>query len=458
MHNTFSRSLIRRAGLRCCLAAILAALCGLATPAAAQLTTANLIGDSVSSPENARYNDVGNAIERFNNRDVLSARNFLEKAKQDQPKLPPVGVMLAKMYLLSGNGAQVRPALEQTINDDADDPEPYLMLAESNLRARNTIEADALFDKSVGLIDAYDSNLKRKRRLAIRAYSGRASVAESRGKWAAAEADLRAWIEQAPYDATARTRLGQALCMLERTEEGFQEFVKAKKEDENRANPYVMVAVTLERMGQQAEALEQFKKGYQESGREETTLLTYAQALINADQLAKAVPILTEARAAAPNSFNVWLFSGVAQRMSGDVAQAERSLVQALAIRPGSREAYGQLAQILSSSEDPQQRTRGLQYAGTLAKLYPDNADASVTLAWALYQNNRSREATATLRKALQSGTNGMGADARVLLAKILIATNQTDNARRVLQSAMTDNRGIFVQRKEAEKLLADLQ
>ena len=51
----------------------------------------------------SRYGDVDEAIKRFINRDVLAARQFLETAKKKDPNLPPVDLLLAKMYFLTGN-------------------------------------------------------------------------------------------------------------------------------------------------------------------------------------------------------------------------------------------------------------------------------------------------------------------------------------------------------------------
>ncbi|MEM8864596.1 MAG: tetratricopeptide repeat protein [Planctomycetota bacterium] len=457
--TTWRRASWRRAAWQRAMLSLFAGLVaiGLASQADAQLTATALIGDSVSSPDSPRYSDVNEAIKRFTNRDILSARQFLESAKRKDPKLPPVGVMLAKMYAISGNSNAVRPALEQSIDAESDDPEPYLLLAESTLAAGQTIEADALFDKSVQLVGKYDANAKRKRNLKIRAYRGRAAVAERRQNWQAAEADLRVWLQEDPDNANAHTRLGQVLCMLDRTQEGRQAFEKAKQLDDNLASPFVMTASMYERRGLQAEAIAEFEKAYAQNRDNEVTLVSYAQALIKNGNLPKAGQVLKTARAAAPDSFNVWLLTGVTARMAGSYDAAERAFKEALALQPGSRDAYDQMAQTLVAQDDTDKRARGLQYAGTNSKIYPNNADVKVTLAWALYQNGRSKEATAELRNALQTGGGALGADARVLVAKILIAGNQTENARRLLSSALTEQRGIFVQRAEAEKLLASL-
>src|SRR4051812_14326386 len=67
------------------------------------ITTTMLIGDAVDTTAIAQYTDIDEAIKRFINRDVLAARQFLESAKKKNPGLPPVDLLLAKMYFLGGN-------------------------------------------------------------------------------------------------------------------------------------------------------------------------------------------------------------------------------------------------------------------------------------------------------------------------------------------------------------------
>lgn len=445
-----------RRGLVVCGLALVASAC-LPGAASAQLTVAALIGDSVSEPDSPRYSDISEGIKRFTGNDLLSARQFLESAKRKHPKLPPVGVMLAKMHAIVGNSNAVRPALEQSINQEADDPEPYLLLAESTLQSGQTIEADALFDKAVQLVGGYDVNAKRKRKLKIRAYRGRAAVAERRGKWAGAEADLNVWIKEDPKNASAQSRLGQVLCMLDRVDEGRERFIQAKQLDANLPSPFVMTARMYERRGKQAEAITEFRKAYDDDPKDETTLVTYAQALIRGKQLTKAAQVLKTARSAVPGSANVWLLTGVTARMAGSPDNARRALQQALTLQPGNRDAYDQLAQVLAGSDDATDKALGLQYAVAATKLFPNNADSKITLSWVLFQNGRGRESTATFQNAVKSSGGAFSADSRVMVARLLIAGNRPDSAKAILQSALKEDTGIFVLRAEAEKLLATL-
>src|SRR5262245_65076962 len=93
------------AGFRFSMAVVSAALLSslfTGAPACAQMTKDMLIGDSVSEM-GTKYADVDEAIKRFMNRDVLAARQFLESAKKKDPNLPPVDLILAKMYFLTNN-------------------------------------------------------------------------------------------------------------------------------------------------------------------------------------------------------------------------------------------------------------------------------------------------------------------------------------------------------------------
>ena len=168
-----------------------------ASTARAQMTTQILIGDSVSEIGN-RYGDVDEAIKRFTNHDVLAAKQFLEAAKKKDPSLPPVDLMLAKMYFLAGNPQSGRISLEKTAMENTDDPEAYLILADQAMQQGRTIEADALYDKGMSIASKFNGNAKRKRNFEIRARSGRAGVEQRRKNWDGAIADLEGALASGP--------------------------------------------------------------------------------------------------------------------------------------------------------------------------------------------------------------------------------------------------------------------
>lgn len=432
------------------------AIAGSAFAQQGPITAKALIGNSVSDPDAVRYSDVAEAIKRFENRDQLSARTFLERAVQKDNKLPPVGVMMAKLQLLSGNAAAIRPALEQAVvEDSADDPEPYLLLAEEALVNNRTIEAEALFDKTAAMIENYAKNAKRKRRFIIRTNRGLAIIAERRQRWEKAISFLNTWLEQDPEDTSALSRKGQILFMLDKEAEGYQSFVEAKKLNDKLQSPYVSAALMYSRKGKDREAMQAFEKAFSEESGDERTMIAYSQALIKAGDIKKARDILKKSRAQQEESVNLWLLTGVTDRMAGDAASGEQSLMKALALNPSNRDVLNQLAQMLIESGDRNDQKRALSFASMNGQLNPDNPDVNITLAWTLYKNGQGAQANAALQKAIRGGA--LSGDGQYLLAQMLLLNKDKANAKKLLNAALADETGIFVQRDAAKELLSTL-
>ena len=178
-------------------------------------------------------------------------------------------------------------------------------------------------------------------------------------------------------------------------------------------------------------------------------------ALVKAGQLDKAESVLKKARAAAADSDSVWLLSGVASRMAGDLKGAEQHLMRALALAPSNRDVLNQLALTLIESSDDADKKRAVQFATLNRTINTNNPDVNVTLAWVLYQTGDARNATTALRQGLQGGA--LSPDGSFLLAKVLLARDDKVNAKRLLESALKNDQGIFVERAEAEKILGSL-
>lgn len=148
--------------------------------AQAQVTAKTLIGKAVS--DDSQYKEIGNAIERFSNRDIDGCRAILERARNNNPKLAPPGVMMSMLWLSVNQLAPARAELEETAVKFPGDPEPYLMLADLAFQDRRVTDSAVLFDKATQLTAAFEENPKRKRDFEIRCHAGNAAVAEARGQ------------------------------------------------------------------------------------------------------------------------------------------------------------------------------------------------------------------------------------------------------------------------------------
>ena len=436
-------------------ATLAVALC-LASAAQAQLTTETLIGDSVANPDDSKYSDIGDAIQRFNNRDILGARTFLERAVSKDPKLPPIDVMLAKMHFVSGNGQAGLAALDAAVRDIRTDPEPYLLLADNFRASGQTIAAYALYEKGIEYAQAYDTNAKRKRRFVIRAHSGRAAVLQQWQDWENAEKDLRVWLEQDPDNANAHSRLGLVLFMLDRASDGYDAFVKAKELNKDLAPPYVAAATMYHRLGKPEQARQAFERAYAADKTDRATVSSYGNWLLQTDQIEQAQTLLAEGRKALPDAFELLLLSGLAARMGGDVDSAEQFFMQALALAPTNRQVYDQLAQMLCEQDDPKKKQRALEFARVNAQLNANNADVNITLAWVYYQLNRGAQANEAYQKGVRLGP--LSPDSKYIVARLMVDQKRNDVAKQLLANADKDYAGIFVMKAQAEALLASLR
>lgn len=436
-------------------AAVLATLMPGAT-AFGQLTNEMLIGDAVSEPNSPRYSDVENAIERYANRDSIAARTFLESAKRKNPKLPPVAVMMGKLHALAGNAQAVRVALDEVIEEAPDDPEPYLILAEDAVRNGRTIEADALYDKAVNLMESFEQNAKRKRDFQIRAYSGRTEIARRRRKWDQAKSDLDKLVKLDPENARAYLAMGQTYFMMDdpKVREGLSAFTKARELDESLDHPYVAAGKAFELQEKPDQSMKYFEGAYKNAPKEAGVQTAYSQALLRDGQIEKAESVLQRATSENADNPNLWLLRGVAARMKGDTSNAEQHLLRAISLSPANAVAYSQLALNLAESEAEEDKRRALGFAATSQKLAPKDADAAITLAWVLFENGQSRQASQLLQNLRMTN---LDPDSTLLLAKILAKGGQKDGAKKLLARALDDKRHIFINRDEARELQASL-
>jgi Tfp pilus assembly protein PilF len=426
------------------------------------ITTQMLIGDAVSADSLKDYTDIDQAIKYFINRDVLACRQFLEAAKKKYPALPPVDLLLAKMYFLGGNAAAGRVALEKTATDAPDDPEPVLLLADQALGQGRTIEADALYARAFELTSKFNGAPKRKRNFEIRARAGRASLAQRRKNWDLAVDDLQSLLKIDPDNAVAHYRLGQTLFMQNKFEKGYAEFKEAKSKDKNLPDPDVATALMYDQLkidGKTAKVQQFFDRAMATNKNDPATVTAYSQWLIKQgtpQTLPKAEALLAEARRANPGNLNLLILSGVAARMSKKMKPAEDYFIEALGIAPANSDVINQLALLLIEQPGAAQRERALQFAGMNAQINSQNQDAQLTLAWVLYQLQRFEDAQSALQRGQNLGTPSP--DSSYLVARILMDQNKPEPAKQLLKVALEqESPGIFIYRQDAQAALDKL-
>jgi tetratricopeptide (TPR) repeat protein len=418
------------------------------------LTVETLIGDAVSL-SNQRYPEVEDAIRRFINGDVTGARDYLELAKKKYPKLPPTDLTLAKMFVIVRSGQQARTFLEQTVTDNPNDPEAYLLLADLAFVEGRVTEAHALFEKADGLTQKFTENEKRRNNFAIRVVAGLAAVHERRQQWNEALDLLQKWVAIDPDSAIAHQRLGATLYRLNKPAEALAEFTKARTLDANSNHPQIWLGQLFTADKKIPEARKAFETAYAAEPTNENTARAYAEWLIQQSDLDKAQQVATAMRKKTPDSVTAILLDGLVAKMRGQNDAAEEAFVKVLTLEPNNSIATNLLALILSESKDPAELERALGYAQRNAALYNNNTQINITLAWVLYQMGRLSEANQILARGITNPT----ADGAYLIARIMEAQNQPDKAAALLKQVMDQAGagGVFLYRRDADAMLKRL-
>lgn len=451
-----SRPLVRRAGR---LLLVLAALAVLARGelARAQVTAKTLIGKAVS--DDSQYKDINGAIKRFQDRDIDGCRAILERARNNNEKLPPPGVMMAMLWLSVNQLMPARAELEQTVVKFPEDPEPYLMLADLAFQDRRVTDSAVLFDRATQLTSGFDQNPKRKRDFQIRSEAGTAAVAEARREWDKAYEHLKAWIELDPDNAGAHFRLGNVLFRLDKEAEAIEEFREARKLDEKALQPELALARLYDEDRQKDVAKKWIDAAMKAAPDNAAVLLASAQWYLGQNDLKTAQAITEKVLTLEPDSLDARIVRGVIARVARDYKTAETFFNEAHVQSPGNFAASNSLALVLIESDEKSDQQRALEMAEANVAMYreksPQQVNALTTLAWVYYKLGRREDAEKILDQIARN--NRLTSDGAYYVAKLLADRGEKDRAQKILEEVLV-NEAVFATRPDARDLLDSLK
>ena len=444
-------------GRRVALAVIVVGAAFAARPAAAQVTAQTLIGKAVS--DDSQSKDINNAITRFRDRDIDGCRAVLERAKTNNPKLPPPGVMMAMLWLSVNQLAPARGELEDTAVKFGADPEPYLMLGDLAFQDRRITDAAVLFDKATALAATYEENPKRKRDFDIRCNAGSAAVAEARRQWENAQKHLAAWIELDPDNASAHQRLGIVLFQLGKETEALAEFREAQKLDKNAVQPELALARLYDDAKKKDTARQLIEQAVKTAPNDAAVQLAASQWYLGQNDLETAKTGADAALKIDPKSLDAKIVRGAIARVARDYVEAEKFFNEAHVQSPGNFPASNSLALVLIESEDKDERQRALEMSEANVAMHRENSpqqvNALTTLAWVYYKLGRREDAEKILDQI--SRNNALTTDGAYYVSKILADRGEKDRAKKILEEVL-DNEPMFATRPDAVDLLAKLK
>jgi tetratricopeptide (TPR) repeat protein len=427
------------------------------TPAEAQVTAQTLVGKAVS--DDAQYADINAAIGRFRERDINGCRALLERAKSNNPKLPPPGVMMAVLWLSVNQLGPARAELEDTAVKFPGDPEPYLVLGDLAFQERRITDADVLFVKGAELTAAFTENSKRKRDFEIRCHAGSGAVAEARKQWAAAQKHLSGWLELDPDNSSAHQRLGIVLFQIGKPKEALEQFREARKLDDKAVHPELAMARLYDDAKQRDTARQLIEQAVKASPQDAGVLLASSQWYLGQNDLAGATKLADDALRLDSKSLEGKVVRGAIARVARDYDTAQRFFNEAHVQSPGNFPASNSLALVLVEADDKESQQRALEMAQANVAMHregsPHQVNALTTLAWVYYKLGRREDAEKILAEISQN--NQLTTDGAYYVAKLLADRGEKDRARKILEEVLA-NDAMFATRADAADLLATLK
>jgi tetratricopeptide (TPR) repeat protein len=428
-----------------------------AREARAQITAQTLIGKAVS--DDAQNQEVTGAINRFRDRDIDGCRAILERAKSNNAKLPPPGVMMAMLWLSVNQLGPARAELEDCVVKFSKDPEPYLMMGDLAFQDRRVTDADMLFKEATRLAAEYTENAKRKRDFDIRCNAGSAAVAEARKQWELAQKHLQAWIDLDPDNASAHQRMGIVLFQLSKPQEALEQFREAKKLDQKAVQPELAMARLYDDAKKRDTAKKLIEAAIKEAPKDPAVLLAASQWYLGQNDLERAKAIAEDALKLDAKSLEGRVVRGAIARVARDYATAEKFFYDAHVQSPGNFPASNSLALVLIESDDKDSRQRALEMAEANVAMHRENSpqqvNALTTLAWVYYKLGRREDAEKILAQITQN--NALTTDGAYYVAKLLSDRGEKDRARKILEEVLA-NEPMFATRPDAVDLLAKLK
>ena len=413
--------------------------------------------------------DIRKAAEQFSQRDFNGASETLKRARDTNPTLPPVGVILGTWHARINNLPAARAAFEVAARDNPTDPEAFVVFGESALRQRRVTDAALLFERANNLLATFDANASRKKLLSLRALSGIAAVAEMRGEWKNARNALDRLLAIDEQNINGQIRSARALFNQGEADDNkdlvnqaYKAFQQVHKQDPERvARPEINMARLYQQVDKEDNAKKLVMLAIDRDKDGLATQLAAAQWAIDTGNLDLVKSCADTARSIDAEAIQVLLLDGFIARLNKNYDEAVAAFQKALQKSPSSPVVLNQLAICLAEQDEPEKRQQASQYVQLLLNVSGDRTraagrEALLTAAWVLFRTDRGADALRQVQLALTSG--GVSPDSAYFAAKILSENDQKDAAKALLKSSLEASERLFPNRSNAEALLSELQ
>jgi predicted Zn-dependent protease len=409
----------------------------------------------------ADFPEVKLAREAFQRGDVEAARKALLTLVEQHAEFAPADVYMAYLFISAGRWAEADLSLDRAMTIAPDDPEAFLLLAETALREHRRSYAAIAFERAEGLLKKYDKNPQRLKVLNARLHAGSSTIAEARGQYDAAAEHLQAWMALSPKDPIPLGMLGRIRFLQKNYEQARACFRQLSEKSKDAPPAELALGRLYSDAGMTEEARKCMETAVKESGQDIRTRLAVAEWALTTGLADVAEENLREALTLDKTSVAAGLLAARLARQNGDLAKAESTLRDLVLREPNQVLLSNELARTLAATAEAEKWKSGLEYARRNFELQQRSdsdlaLEVILTYALLLHRNGRGAEAEAALN--LLPGGRTISSEDTYIVARIYAENGKRAAAAAAALRVALSGRSAFPGRKDAEVLLKKLQ
>jgi tetratricopeptide (TPR) repeat protein len=426
--------------------------------ATSKLAAEPILGDEGlgSSDTTIQRAETVDAMALFKAHDYEGALKAWKEAAQKNVDLPPAQVIMTYLFRQANMPKEAKNALEQAANDDPNDPEVYLLMADAAMRERDASKAEAMLKKANDLLPGFTKSDKRKKTLQPQIMAGMAGVAETRGDWAGAQRALEELLKLDPKNAMAMQRVAYCLVRQRDPQAALAKLRAAARLNANMPAPEAVLAQLYQRAGDRENVNKWMAAAVEAAPKDIKTRLAAGYDALEMGQMADAQKHAIAAARIDSKSPDAKFLRGLIALCQKDYSAGELFFDALAQKSPDDFAASNNLAMSLIEQDDEAKTKRALQYAEMNAEKFPKSASAASTLGWVYYRVGRLDDAEKWLRKAATLGK--VSIDTAYFTARLDVARGRKAEAVKLLEDTLKESRGLSMFRHESEELLKELK
>ena len=398
-----------------------------------------------------KYPEVFEGVEKFKAQDVPGALKDFEDAVGKYPELPPAELILADMYLQQNRIEMAINALDTTARKYPDDPETFLLLGNLAFQQSRNTDAALAFEKAETLLESYAGDSMRLKRLQLRLFAGRATLASRFDDWKTAAAYLREWVNLDPQNSGVRVRFARSLFRTNKGREAFGQLQYAKRIDTTILSPSMLIAQFYMEKGNMEMGREWLDRASKRQSEDLDTQLMLARFHWDLRQFTDAKKSVMQAIKLSKDDPEANLLAGKLYHYDHNFEKAIehfRTSIANLDDLPEDKQA--DVNQHLMYALAAEGKPEGIKEAINMAD---SGADLSslVAACYAYKRDGKNEQALATLQAAQHTTQDS---NTNYIFAYVLADEVSGDRVVPLLEAALSAD-GLFVFRRDAEKLKA---